>query len=313
MKRSLYNVRDHVIKQILGVASLNIFPHLKPNKSLTILCIAAALVSPAFSQTKKPKIPLTYIEYNRGMNFPTSATIRINYPGHFDLSFHNTRLVGHSFYPDGSIFPNAFFAPLARLNIKRALYAFTEPYYGIRFYRFFKKNPKLGLGFEFIHLKVFIPDEGDEVLITGTEGGGSVRKTASTQDYISAFNVSHGVNHLSLSVVYREMLFRTERYPGGRLQPYAAISFGPALPHPQLRLKNDPQWKAYSTQMHLSNMGFGINLGLRLQIFKKLGLYVEYKLTRSFLRDLRFDNGEKGKVSMTFSAHHLAWGLSFLL
>ena len=282
-------------------------------KKLFYLIISAAFLSTAFGQKTKPEIPLTYIEYNRGLNFPTASTIRINYPGHFDLSFHNTRLVGHSFFPDNSIMPNAFFPPLVRLNLKAASYAFTEPYYGVRIYRFFKNFPKFGLGLEFVHLKVFIPDEGDEVLITGTEDGSPVNKTASTQDFISAFNVSHGVNHLSLSVVYREMLCRTERYPGGRIQPYAAVSFGPALPHPQLRLKGDPQWKAYSTQFRLANMGFGLNLGLRLQVFRKLGTYLEYKLTRSLLRDLRFDNGEEGNISMSFFAHHLAWGLSYLL
>jgi hypothetical protein len=282
-------------------------------KALIFLTISAALFSPAFGQTKKPEIPLTYIEYNRGINFPTSATIRINYPGHFDLSFHNTRLIGHSFFPDNSIIPNAFLAPLGRLNFKAAAYAITEPYYSVRIYQFLKKNPKLGVGIEFVHLKVFIPDEGDEVLITGTESGSPVKKTASTKNYITTFSVSHGVNHLSLSVVYREMLYRTEKYPGGRVQPYAALSFGPALPHPQLRLKGDKQWKAYSTQLHLSNMGIGLNLGLRLQVFRKLGLYLEYKLTQSFLRNLSFDNGEKGTISMTFFAHHLAWGLSFML
>jgi hypothetical protein len=282
-------------------------------KTVAFLIITAALLSPAFGEKKKSRIPLTYIEFNRGMNFPTSSTIRINYPGHFNLSFHNTRLVGHSFFPDNSIVPNAFFSPLSRLNFKAASYAFTEPYYGVRVYRFFKKNPKLGMGIEFIHLKVFIPDEGDEVLITGTEEGRSVNKTASTQDYITTFNVSHGVNHLSLSVVYREMFCRTEKFPGGKLQPYAALSFGPALPHPQLRLKGDPDWKAYSTQFRFSNLGFGLNLGIRFQVFRKLGLYLEYKLTRSLLRDLRFDNGEKGTISMNFSAHHLAWGLSYLL
>ena len=106
------------------------------------------------------------------------------------------------------------------------------------------------------------------------------------------------------------MWLRSYKYPGGRIQPYAAFSFGLAIPHPQLRLKGDPQWKAYSYQLRLSNMGFGLNLGLRLQVFRKLGLY---QLTQSFLRDLRFDNGEKGFISMTFFAHHLVWGLSFLL
>jgi hypothetical protein len=188
-------------------------------KTLIFLIISAALFSTAFGEKKKPAIPLTYIEYNRGLNFPTSSTIRINCPGHFDLRFHNTRLIGHSFFPDNAIIPNAFFAPLSRLNFKAAVNAFTEPYYGVRIYRFFKKNPNLGVGIEFIHLKVFIPDEGDEVLVTGTEKGVPVGKTTSTKDYISDFNVSHGVNHLSLSVVYRQMWLRSYIYPGGRIQP----------------------------------------------------------------------------------------------
>ncbi len=281
--------------------------------ALIFLLIFASLFSPSFGEKKKPKIPLTYIEYNRGLNFPTSSTIRINYPGHFNLSFHNTRLIGHSFFPDNSIVPNAFLSPLFRLNFKAAADAFTEPYYGIRVYRFFKKKPNFGVGIEFVHMKVFIPDDGDEVLITGMEQGAPVNKTASTTDYIRDFSVSHGVNHINLSVVYRQMLMRSAKYPGGRIQPYAAFSFGPTLPHPELRLKGENQWKVHGKQFRLSNMGFGLNLGFRLQIFRKLGLYLEYKLTLSFLRDLRFDNGETGTISMNFFANHLVWGISFLL
>jgi hypothetical protein len=272
-----------------------------------------AISAPAAGKDGKPKIPLTYIEYNRGINFPTSSTLRIRYPGHFNLNFHDVRLVGHSFFPDNAILPNAFLRPLSRLNFKAAAYAFTEPYYGVRFYKFFKNSPRLGLGIEFVHLKVFIPDEGDDVLITGTENGLPVRKIASTKEYISAFNVSHGVNHLSLSAVYRHPLVISDEYPGGRIQPYTSFSMGPALPHPQLKLEGDTEWKAYSTQLHFPNLGIGLNIGVRMQISKKLGLYLEYKLSGSFLRDLRYDNGEEGTISLSFFCQHLAWGLSFLL
>jgi hypothetical protein len=108
------------------------------------------------------------------------------------------------------------------------------------------------------------------------------------------------------------MLFPSEKVPAGRLQPYSSLSFGPCIPHPQLRLKGDPEYKVYSYQPGFRNFGFGINLGMRLQLSGKSGFYLEYKFTKSFLNEMSFDNGEEGEFWSRFPAHHLAWGISFI-
>ena len=170
-------------------------------------------------------MPLNYFEYNRGMSSPVIAQIRINYPGFFDYTFHDVIMYDYSFFPDNSIIPNAFIDNLFSGDIVGAVKSFTEPYYGIRFYHFLKNNPNLGWGIEFIHFKVFLPSSSlQNVHITGTDSNGNNVDTYDIiSNYISYFNVSHGVNHLSFSVVYRLMLFQKPKIPQGILQPYIKL------------------------------------------------------------------------------------------
>ena len=270
-------------------------------------------LQPSNSVPKNPsQVTLNYIEYNRGASFPTRAQIGIDYPGFYELTFHDVRMIGNSFYPDNSILPNAFIWPLLEGKLRASKNAFTEPYYGLRFTHFFKKNPNLGIGLEFAHLKVFIPDEGESVRITGMDNGKSVDEWKSTKEYIDSFNVSHGVNHLSLFLVYRLMLLQTEKIGAGKIQPYLSMGYGPCFPHPQLRLKGDPEYKAYGHQFNFANYGLSLGLGSRFQISKGFGFYLEYKFTKAYLKEMKFDNGEEGTMHLNFPVHHLAWGFSII-
>jgi hypothetical protein len=279
-------------------------------RSIFLVFFVLFFCVPALLKAERSKITLNYIEYNRGMSFPTNARIRILYPGRYDLTFHSVNMTGNSFYPDNSIIPNAFFAPLFKGNFREALYAFTEPYYGIKFTHFFKSQPNWGVGIEFIHLKVFLPEKDQIVHITGREGVNEVDKWDSIHNYMSSFNVSHGVNHISLSIVYRLMLLPSAKIPAGRIQPYSSLSFGLCIPHPQLRLIGEEGYKAFSYQFSFSNLGLGFNLGTRFQLFKHIGFYLEYKFTFSFLNDMHFDNDPKSKIQASFPDSHLAWGIS---
>lgn len=277
-----------------------------------VLTSLLALQSSPLPVEKPPKMTLTYIEYNRGYTFPTRAQIGIHYPGQFDLTFHKVRMIGNAFYPDDSIIPNAFLKPLFKGNFSAALNAFTEPYYTLRVFHFFKQRPNLGIGVEFIHFKIFIPDEGEQVLVTGQDQNGPVDSWKSTKDYIDSYNVSHGINLLSLSLVYRMMLMPTEKILAGRIQPYAALSIGPCIPHPQLRLAKDPEYKAFGHQFRFDNFGYGFSLGSRFQVLKNFGLYLEYKFTQIQLNEMLFDNGEEGTFWTRCHVHHLLWGLSII-
>lgn len=266
----------------------------------------------SFSSPTSSEYPLNYFEYNRGMSSPVIAQIRINYPGFFDYTFHDVVMYDYSFFPDNSIIPNAFLDNLFSGDIVGAVKAFTEPYYGIRFYHFLKNSPQIGWGIEFIHFKVFLPGGSlQNVHITGTDAdGNSVDTYDIISNYISYFNISHGVNHLSFSLVYRLMLFKTDKIPQGIFQPYVSASFGICIPHPELKIAGTDERQAYSYQLGFPNFGGGLNLGFRIHIFKHLAIYMEYKYTFTFLYGMYFDNGEEGEIDASFTANHLVWGLS---
>lgn len=254
---------------------------------------------------------LNYVEYNRGKSFPVYADLTLTTPGR-QLTFYHLYFEDDSFYPDNSIIPNAFIKPLLQLKLGDASDAFTEPYYGFRFIHFFKKNPRLGIGIEFIHHKIFLNDRNQQVWVTGTAGGQAIEKTDAIGNYLEYFSISHGINHLGLAAVYRLMLLATERIPDGRLQPFVTLTAGPAIPHLEVKLAENPeQWAAYSYQPGWRNFGAGAGLGMRYKPWTHFGFYLEYKFTYSHLHGMRLDDAEE-TISLDFTTHHLQWGISYM-
>lgn len=257
------------------------------------------------------KITLNFIEYNRGLSVPSRSDVGITTAAD-ETRFHDMRLDGKSFFPDDSIIPNAFFKPLVHLDFPGVLHAFTEPYYGIRIYRFFNRHPHWGVGLDFTHLKVFMADPEQKVRVAGpwpdVPPDGQIR----LGDHFDVLNVSHGVNHVAVNGVYRWMLLPSAKAPDGRLQPFVSGGGGPAFPHPELTVKQDGEWqrKVYSYQWRLGNWGVGAGAGLRWRVTAHFGLYNEYKWTYSILNNMRFDDGV-GQIRMRFSSAHAAWGILY--
>ena len=280
----------------------------------SVLTVLSVLILIGPVHPGQGSITRNYIEYNRGMSFPTYSDVRFIYQNH-DFTLQNLHLEDESFFPDGSIIPNAFLKHLFNLKFGDAIKSFTEPYYGIRFFHFFKRKPEFGIGIELIHFKVFLVDRKQKSRMTGTYMGSEADRTVNVEDYIYSFNVSHGINHLSLTFVYRLMLSKTPGIKDGRLQPYISVNAGPAIPHMELETNEEGKIdrKAYSYRMGFPNFGIGIGLGVRYKPFKHFGFYAEYKFTYSYLHDMEFDNGENGKVLMDFTDHHLLWGFSIIL
>jgi hypothetical protein len=223
-------------------------------------------------------------------------------------------LEDESFSNDNSILPKAFVKPLFKLKLGDAVAAFTEPYYSYRLIHFLKKNPRIGFGIEFIHLKVFLMNKDQRVHMTGTVDGEPIDAMVRVGDYLDKFNVSHGVNHAGVHFVYRWLLKKTPQIKDGRLQPYVNFSFGPAVPHPELNTNRNGEIKeqAYSFQPSLKNWGGGLGAGVRYKISRRLGLYMEYKLTYSHLNGMHFDDMDDTNVNMDFWTNHLQWGLSVM-
>jgi hypothetical protein len=281
---------------------------------IVILTAISVLFTGCASGGKKARMTRTYFEYSRGKSFPTYSDLSMRY-GNNDYVFHGIYLEDESFFPDDSIIPNAFIKPLLKLKLNDAQKAFTEPYYSYRLIHFLKKNPRIGIGIEFIHFKVFLLDKDQRLHMTGIYNSEPVDQTVRVGDYLDMFNISHGVNHLGLHLVYRWMLKKTPVIRDGRLQPFASLSIGPSFPHLELNTVEEgkPKQRAFSYQGSWRNWGLGLGGGLRYKPWRHFGFYLEYKLTYSHLHGMRFDDLENTNVNMSFFTHQFQWGISIML
>jgi len=261
----------------------------------------------------KPTLGDFFVEYSRGFSTETSGDLMLKYDD-TDYTFHAVAYEDRSFYPDNGVIPNAFLVPLGNGDIVAAVKATTEPYYGIRLFYFFLEHPDWGVGLDFIHFKVFL-DIKQTARVTGTEAGQPIDEQAVVNDRVPYFNISHGVNHLSLAVAYRRRLFPNEDAPEGQLQPFVSLAAGPAIPHTEIKLRDAngvKQRRAYSFQFGFPNFGIGMALGTRWHFSKHWGTYLEYKYTYSYLHDMFFDDGTEGTIQTSFTDHHLQWGISLI-
>lgn len=78
----------------------------------------------------------------------------------------------------------------------------APPYYGLRATHFLESAPNWGIGFEFIHYKVYA-DAGRAVPVEGKWNGAPVNETAPLGSRVQNFSISHGVNLLALDAIYR--------------------------------------------------------------------------------------------------------------
>ena len=280
-------------------------------RRIPLICLSLILLGACTTGMESHRITLNYFEYNRGKSFPLQSDIEMEWGGN-SLHFNNVRFEDDSFFPDDSIIPNAFLRPLFGLRFSDALKAFTEPYYGYRFIHFFPSNPRLGIGIEFTHHKLFLNQPQQQVKVSGDYRGAPIDHTLPVGDLINYLSISHGVNHLNILMTYRWLLSPTPAIPEGRLQPYISVGAGPAIPHLELKLAEDaPEWSEYSFQAGPGNFNFGVGLGIRFKFRPHLGGYFEYKYSYSHLHDLNFHEGE-GSLKMSFPTHHLMWGISII-
>jgi hypothetical protein len=281
---------------------------------ISIIIISVLLtLSCGLTVTKDGGMAVNYFEYSRGKSSHTTSDLYLKYDNN-EYTFKDMKLIDKSFFPDDSIFPNAFIKPLFKLQFGDAVKAFTEPYYSYRFIHFLKSNPNIGIGIEFIHLKVFLEDIDQNLITTGNFDGKEINLNSRVGDYITMFNVSHGVNHLGLHLTYRWMFNKTEKIKDGKFQPYINISAGPAIPHLEMDLvQNGTSSRvAYSYQSGFKNWGIGAGAGIRFKPWQRFGFYLEYKTTYSHLYDMHLDDFQNSSVKMSFVVHHLQWGLSFM-
>jgi lipid A oxidase len=181
--------------------------------------------------------------------------------------------------------------------------SFESPiYYGLRAGYFIERYPWLGFGAEFFHFKI-VADTSTVRPIRGTVAGSSAAGTVPVNSVVQQFEVSHGVNYLTLDALVRyPLLTDPERFPVGRLQLYAGVGLGPVIGHPETRIDNIRSRPGYE----LAGLGVQGFAGLRFLIFKYLGVFAEYKFTHSGLSV----SVPSGTGTVTENTNHLVGGLT---
>src|SRR5437763_4080203 len=155
--------------------------------TVTLLALLSLLaISPVWAETNLS----IYI----GKSFTDDSDLRLRQPNSTQLTFHGVSWSDHSFE-----------MPI---------------YYGGRVTHFFQRRPDWGVALDFFHYKVY-SDINAVLPVTGTRGSAPVSGSERLGDTIQRFDMTHGVNYLTLNAVHRWRLqMNADAFPYGRLQTY---------------------------------------------------------------------------------------------
>lgn len=179
----------------------------------------------------------------------------------------------------------------------------APPYYGLRVDHFLESRPNWGVGVEFNHYKVYARTE-NAVPVSGTWLGAPVNTVAPLSQRVQNFSISHGVNFIGVSALYRWQHDRSERFPTGRLQPY--LGAGPIfyILHPENTINNVANDEKYQE----SGIGLQLLGGLHYSLTDRVGIFFELKHTSG---KAKVDTAGSGSAQTRLDTTHGALGLSW--
>jgi len=228
------------------------------------LILSLAIAAPARAQW--------YVGVNFGGNHTQPATVSIEAPSqNLSVQFHEVRFAAQPLK-----------APM---------------YYGWRLGRMLGRNHRLGVEFEFIHLKVIADTSRTYVLTPGAAGGSLGTSFAPMNATVQRYAMSHGLNLALVNLVFRAPLG-----PGGRGRVSLDLrgGAGPSIPH------------AESTVLGESRDGFEYGglaalggIGTDVRINGRLSLLAEYKVTIA-RPEITLAHGTGRTTAFT---HHVTGGL----
>jgi len=179
------------------------------------------------------------------------------------------------------------------------------PYYGARVGYFFERYPWLGVAIDFVHFKMSA-DTSETKGFTGTLGGTPLDARLPMNTIVQRFDITHGVNYVTVNGLVRySLLTDAERFPHGRMQLFAGAGLGPVITHAESSVGGAHSSGSYEVG-GLGVQGFA---GVRMMLFKYVGVFAQYRFTRSDI-DVRVATG-RGKVEEI--SHHVVGGLTFSL
>jgi lipid A oxidase len=145
----------------------------------------------------------------------------------------------------------------------------AAPYYGLRYTRFLEQHPAWGIALDYTHYKMYAKT-GRIIAADGTWQGERIYGSAPMDRYVQHFELSHGVNMLSLNGIYR---WQGLGLLQGRLQPYVGAGLVHYWPHSENTVNN----LSHETGYQASGFGYQLLGGVQYQIGERWGLFAEIK------------------------------------
>ena len=172
------------------------------------------------------------------------------------------------------------------------------PYYGLRLTHFFARDPHWGVALDHTHYKM--DARVDRVVaVDGTWRGAPVAEAVPLDRYVQRFELSHGVNVLSLSGVYRWL---DPALAGGRLQPYVGAGLAHYRPHAESTVGG----AAFETGYQPSGWGWQLLAGAHYRLDERWSVFAEVRLNHGTARvDIA-----GGHAETPLRTAHLAGGIS---
>jgi lipid A oxidase len=161
------------------------------------------------------------------------------------------------------------------------------------------------LAVDFTHAKMY-GELDNSVTVSGRRGGTPVDDTERLGDTFNTLSYSHGHNLLTLNGMYR--WFPKGERDGtflGRLQPYAGLGLGIAIPHVETEID-----AVVTDEYQLSGPALEGLGGLSFQITRNFLLFGEYQLNYARLEG---DLTDGGSLEVKPCTHQLALGLTLSL
>jgi lipid A oxidase len=174
-----------------------------------------------------------------------------------------------------------------------------SPYYGLRFTHFFDQMPNWGVALDFTHYKM-IAQTGRTVAVNGTLKGAAISGSTPMDRYVQHFELSHGMNMLSINAIYRWL---GTGLPDNRLQPYVGAGLAYYRPHSENEVDRAPHETGYQS----SGTGYQLLAGVQYRLSRRWSAFAEAKFNSGTAK-VDIDNGRAETSVRTF--HALA-GLSY--
>jgi lipid A oxidase len=182
--------------------------------------------------------------------------------------------------------------------------SFTQPiFWCVRGGYWMKALPEYGFMLEFSHPKA-ISDTSQVTNVAGNRNGAPYAGRQPISDDIQELEMSHGYNFLTLNFMRR--WFPTGKRDTsfwGRMQPYAGVGAGLAIPHVQATVDG-----VSTSEYQIAGWTMQGLLGINYDLVAGLSAFLEYKLNYSSV-DMNLSDG--GSISTEIWTNAFILGLSY--